>query len=214
MSIFSSRSGLALVVAALCLGGPTVHAQSGPVNYWTPGWPLGFGGDPAAGQGANSYGNFPGFDGSDARGGFSYSRTNFSNGWFVGSEGGRMGMGMTGANQAFGNMGSLNYQGVQFGYNFGRSSEMPVTFYAGVDTLKYNTGIGNTLAPFNNLSGTLGYSAHAGVEFKPASNVSLGLGFGYTQQSPRLDSNVNSLTGSGDTSARPGDSAFAIIGRP
>jgi opacity protein-like surface antigen len=214
MSILSGRSGLALVLLALCLGAGTAHAQSAPVNYWTPGWPLGFGGDPAAGQethGYASYGNFPGFDGSDARGGFAYSRTNFSNGWFVGGEGGRMGLGMTGASQAFG---SLNYQGVQFGYNFGRPSEMPVTFYAGVDTLKYNTGLGNTLAPFNNLSGTLGYSAHAGVEFKPASNVSLGLGFGYTQQSTRLDSNVNSLTGSGDTSARPGDSAFAIIGRP
>lgn len=211
MSILSGKSGLAWVLLALCLGGQTAHAQAGPVNYWTPGWPLGFGSAPAAGQGGNGYGNFPAFDGSDARGGFSYPRTNFSNGWFVGGEGGRIGLGMTGASQAFG---SLNYQGVQFGYNFGRSSEMPVTFYAGVDTLKYNTGLGNTLAPFNNLSGTAGYSAHAGVEFKPASNLSLGLGFGYTQQSTRLDSNVNSLTGSGDTSARPGDSAFAIIGRP
>lgn len=144
------------------------------MNYWTPGWPLGFGGDPAAGQGASSYGNFPGFDGSDGHGGFSYSRTNFSNGWFVGGEGGRIGLGLTGASQAFG---ALNYQGVQFGYNFGRSSEMPVTFYAGIDT-----SLGNTPAPFNNLSGTAGYSAHAGVE--PASNVSFGLGFGYTQQSP------------------------------
>jgi opacity protein-like surface antigen len=214
MSILSGKSGLALVLLALCLGGRTAHAQAAAVNYWTPGWPLGLGGDPAAGQGANSYGNFPGFDGSDARGGFSYSHTNFAPGWFVGGEGGRIGLGMTGASQAFGGIGSLNYQGVQFGYNFGNPSEMPVTFYAGVDTLKYNTGIGNTLAPFNNLSGSLGYSAHAGVEFKPAPNVSLGLGFGYTQQSTRLDSNVNSLTGSGDTSARPGDSAFAIIGRP
>jgi len=213
MSILSGRSGLALVLLALCLGTRTAHAQAAPVNYWTPGWPLGFGGDPAAGQGAAGYGNFPGFDGRDA-GGFAFSRTNFANGWFVGGEGGRAGLGMVGANQAFGNFGSLNYQGMQFGYNFGSSSEMPVTFYAGVDTLKYDTGIGNTLAPFNNLSGTLGYSAHAGVEFKPASNVTLGLGFGYTQQSTRIDSDTNSFTRSGDTSVRPGDSAFAIIGRP
>jgi opacity protein-like surface antigen len=33
------------------------------------------------------------------------------------------------------------------------------------------------------MPGTLpGYGAHAGIEFKPTSNVSLSLGFGYTQQ--------------------------------
>ncbi len=177
------------------------------MTYWTPGWPLGFGGDPAAGQNANTYGNFPGLDGGDAGGGrFSHSRYHFSNGWFVGGEGGRMGL--TGVNQAFGDTRSFEYQGVQFGYNFQAAGGLPVAFYAGVDTLKYNMGIGNALAPFDSVSGTLpGYSAHAGVEFKPTSNVSIGLGFGYTQQSTRIDSDVNSLT-------RPGDSAFAIIGRP
>jgi opacity protein-like surface antigen len=207
MSIFSTRLGLALVLAALCLGARTAHAQAAPVNYWIPGWPVGFGGNLTVGQGSNTYGNFPGFDGSDARGGgFSYMRYNFPNGWFVGGEGGGMGLSMNGINRdgAFGNIGSLYYQGVQFGYNF---QNAPLTIYAGFDTLKYNSGIGSPFAPFDTVSGTLpGYSAHAGVEFQPAPNVSLSLGFGYTQQSGRIDSDINSLT-------LPGASPFAVSGR-
>jgi opacity protein-like surface antigen len=206
MFIFSSRLGLALVLAALCLGGRTAHAQAAPVNYWIPGWPAGFGGNLTVGQGSNTYGNFPSFDGSDARGGFSSMRYNFPNGWFVGGEGGGMGLSMNGINRdgAFGNLGSLYYQGVQFGYNF---QNAPLTIYAGFDTLKYNSGIGNPFAPFDTVSGTLpGYSAHAGVEFQPAPNVSLSLGFGYTQQSGRIDSDINSLL-------LPGASPFVASGR-
>jgi opacity protein-like surface antigen len=206
MSISSSRLGLALVLAALCLGGRTAHAQAAPVNYWIPGWPAGFGGNLTAGQGSNTYGNFPSFDGSDARGGFYSMRYNFPNGWFVGGEGGGVGLSMSGINRdgAFGNLGSLYYQGVQFGYNF---QDAPLTIYAGFDTLKYNSGIGNPFAPFDTVSGTLpGYSAHAGVEFQPAPNVSLSLGFGYTQQSGRIDSDINSLL-------LPGASPFVASGR-
>ena len=188
MSVFARSCGLALVLAALCPGERTAHAQAAPVSYWIPGWPIGFGGNPV-GQGSNTYGNFPGFTGSDIRGGgFSYPRYNFSNGWFVGGEGG-VGLSMNGITQdsAFG---SLRYEGVQFGYNFRNSGGLPVTVYAGFDTLKYNTGIGNPFAPFDNVSGTLpGYSAHAGIEFQPASNLSLSLGVGVTQQS----GDVNSL---------------------
>ena len=53
------------------------------------------------------------------------------------------------------------------------------------------------------VSGTLpGYSAHAGVEFKPTSNLSLSLGVGFTQQ----PGDINSL-------ALPGASPLAIGGR-
>jgi opacity protein-like surface antigen len=187
MSMFSSRSGLALVLAAaLCLGGRTADAQSAPVTYLIPGWSVGFGGNPTAG------GSLPGFDGSDARG-----RYNFSNGWFVGGESGGTGLSMNGINQAgaFGDPRSLSYQGVQFGYNF-QNVGRPLSVYAGFDTLKYNPGIGGPFAPFDTTSGTVpGYSAHAGVEFQPTSNVSLSLGFGYTQQSGRIDSDFNSLPG-------------------
>jgi opacity protein-like surface antigen len=206
MAIFSSRLGLALVLAALCLGGRTAHAQAAPVAYWIPGWPLGFGGNLTAGQNSNTYGNFPSFDGRDARGGgFSSQRYNFANGWFVGSEGGAMGLSMNGINQdgAFGNIRSLSYQGVQFGYNF---QSAPLSVYAGFDTLKYNSGIGGPFAPFDTMSGALpGYSAHAGVEYRPTSNLSLSLGFGYTQQSGRIDSDINSLS-------PPGASPFAVSG--
>jgi opacity protein-like surface antigen len=208
MSIFAGRLGLALVLAALCLGGRGAHAQAAPVRYWIPSWPVGFGGNLTAGQSSNTYGNFPSFDGGDARGGgFANMRTNFPNGWFVGGEGGGMGLSMNGINQdaAFGNIGSLYYQGVQFGYHFQNVGGLPVTVYAGFDTLKYNAGIGGPFAPFDTMSGTLpGYSAHAGVEFQPAPNVSLSLGFGYTQQSGRIDSDINSL---------PGVSPFAVSGR-
>ena len=124
---------------------------------------------------------------------------------FVGGEGGPMGLSMSGINQggALGNIRSLDYQGVQFGYNF---QNAPVTVYAGFDTLKYNTGIGGPFAAFDSTSGTLpGYSAHAGVEFRPTSNLSLSLGFGYTQQSGRIDSDINSQL-------LPGASPLAVGG--
>jgi opacity protein-like surface antigen len=193
-----------LALAALCLGGRAAHAQAAPVTYWIPSSLFGFGGNPTDGPGANTYGNFPGFDGSGARGGgFSYMRYNFPNGWFVGNEGGRLGLSMNGINQdgAFGN---IRYEGVQFGYNF---QNAPITVYAGFDTIKYNSGIGSPFASFDSTSTTLpGYTAHAGVEFQPASNVSLSLGFGYTQQSGNLGSDINSLS-------LPGASPFAFGNR-
>ena len=74
-------------------------------------------------------------------------------------------------------------------------SKTRLSVYAGFDTLKYNSGIGSPFVPFDSTSTTLpGYRAHAGIEFQPASNVSLSLGFGYTQQSGRLDSDINSLS--------------------
>lgn len=183
--MFAERLALVFAVAALCLGGRTAHAQSAPVTYWTPGW-LGFGGNLNSGQGANEGGNFAGLGGGGA-GGFSSTRYNFPNGWFVVNE--RGGVGLSGINQA-GAFGSLQTEGVQFGYNFKSAA---VSVYAGFDTLKYNSGIGGAFSPFDSRSSTApGYGAHAGVEFKPTSNLSLSLGFGYTQQSGRLDTDTKS----------------------
>jgi opacity protein-like surface antigen len=207
MAMFSGRLIFAIMLAALCPGGRAAHAQVAPVSYWTPGWPLGFGGNGAAGESSNTYGNFPGFELRDAGGGFGYARYSFPNGWFVGSERGGVGLSMNGINQfgVFGN--SLYSEGVQFGYSLQRSSGLPVTLYAGFDTLKYNAGIGSPFAPFDSMSGTLpGYSAHAGVEFQPTSNVSLSLGFGFTQQSGRPDSDINSAV-------LPGAYQFSYGGR-
>jgi opacity protein-like surface antigen len=207
MFIVFGQRGFALVVVALCLGGPTAYAQTAPLTYWTPCWPLGFGDNSTSSQSANTYGNFPSFDGSDARGGgFSSTRYHFGNGWFVGSE--RGGMGLSGIRQdaAFGNFGALYSEGVQFGYSF-KNSGLPLTVYGGFDSLKYKPGIGGAFAPLDSMSGTLpGYSAHAGVEFQPAPNVSLSLGVGYTQQSQRIDSDINSPL-------LPGAAPFALGGR-
>ena len=182
--MFAGRSGLVLVVAALCLGGQAAYAQTAPVAYWTPGW-LGFGGNLNAGQSTNTDGNLASLDGAGA-GGFFSRRYNFANGWAVGSE--RGAMGFSGINQG-GAFGSLQTEGVQFGYNFKNS---PVSVYAGFDTLKYNPGIGAAFSPFNSASSTPGYGMHAGVEYRPTSNLSLSLGFGYTQQSGRIDTDTRS----------------------
>ena len=179
MSIFAGRLGLAIVLAALCLGGRTAHAQAAPVPYWSPGWPIGFGGTPPADQS-------------------SQTRYNFPNGMFVGSTSSGAGLNWSGVNQAgaFGNFGSLRYEGVQAGYNFGGGGGLPVTVYAGFDTLKYNSGIGGPFAPFDTKSGTLpGYRANAGIEFQPAPNLSLSFGVGYVQQSGNIDSEINALPG-------------------
>jgi opacity protein-like surface antigen len=202
MAIFISKSGFALTLAALCVGGPAACAQGAAVAYSS--WPLGFHSNLTVGQSSNIYGSF---DGGDARGGgFSYLRTHFPNGWFVGGEGGGIGLNMNGVSPA-GAFGSRYYEGVQAGYNFQTMGGLPLTVYAGFDTLKYNTGIGSPFAPFDSMSGTLpGYRAHAGVEFQPAPNVSLSLGFGYTQQPGRIDGELNSLS-------LPGASPFAPGGR-
>jgi hypothetical protein len=192
MSIFAGRTYLALGLVALCPGARTAHAQAAALTYSS--WPVGFHSNLTVGQSSNIYGSF---DGAAARtGGFSSMRTNFSNGWFVGSEAG-------GINRAGAFGSSLNYEGAQFGYNFQGLGGLPVTVYAGLGTLKYNTGIGSPFAPFDSMSGTLpGYSARAGLEFQPAPNVSLSLELGYTQQSGEL----NSLS-------LPGASSLSLGGR-
>ncbi len=193
MFVFASRLGFALVLAALCVGGRDAHAQAGPVPYWIPGWPMGFGGDPAADTGSNTYGNFPGFNFSETRG-FSSARYNFSNGLFVGSQSGSVPLGLSGVSQAgaFGNIGSLNYQSMQFGYNF-QAGGVPGSVFAGFSSLNYNANNSTSgLLAFDNMSSTSpALSAHVGVEFRPTSNLSLSVGAGFSQ-SGRVDNDLGS----------------------
>jgi hypothetical protein len=189
MAMLASRSGFALaLLAASLLGGQTIHAQTAATTYWTPGW-LGFGGNLDAGQGAETYSRVTGFSESSV-GGLLATRYNFPNGWFVGSERGGTGFSMSGVNQV-GAFGSLYSEGVQVGYNFNNA---PVTFYAGFNTLKYNSGIASSLTPLESAFTAVpgGYSAHAGVEFKPTSNFSLSLGAGVVQRSGRIDTDTTS----------------------
>ncbi len=192
MSIFSNKSlVLVLMLAALCMSGRSAHAQAAPVPYWNSNLLASFGDNLSVGQSSNTYGSFASVGGGD-----SDAPSNFSGGWFIGSEGGALGSGlsMSGVSQygAFGNFGSLHYQGTQFGYDFQKSG-LPLKFYGGVDTFKYNPG-GGAFGAFDSTSGTLpGYGAHAGVEFRPTSNLSLSFGASFSQTSSgRVDSDINS----------------------
>jgi opacity protein-like surface antigen len=191
MPIVVRSLGLALVLAALCPGGQTAHGQAAAVPYSIADWPIGFGGSLSSDENANGT-----------------SRYNFPNGWFIGGRSG-MALGMSGINQAsaFGNIGSLSYEGMKFGYDF---KNAPLTVFGGFDTMKYNVGPGasSPFAAFENTSGTLpGYSVNAGVEFRPTSNLSLSLGVGYTDMSQgRVDSDIRSPL-------LPGQTPLAIGGR-
>lgn len=188
--------GLATLLAVLCLGGATARAQVAPLQYWIPGGPFGFGG--AVVQSAGSYGNFPSSDGRDG-GGY-----DFRPGFFVGSQRGNLGLSGLSQGASAGNFSALNYDSTQFGYNTKTAGGMPVTFFAGFDTLKYGNGIGSSIAPLT--SGTApGYSAFAGVEFKPTSNLSLSFGASFTQQdSGRMDSDIRSNMLPGESPALSG----------
>jgi hypothetical protein len=197
MSIFLRSLALTFLLATLGLGARAAHAQAAAVPYWMANWPIGFGGS-LSGDAANPDG--------DARDGA--SRYNFSNGLFIGGRSGTA-FGMSGINNAtaFGNLGSLSYEGMKFGYDF---KNAPLTVFGGLDTFKYNVGPGpsSPFAAFENTSGTLpGYSVNAGVEFRPTSNLSLSLGVGYIDQSSgRVDSDIRSPL-------LPGQSPLTIGGR-
>ncbi len=151
------------------------------MQYWLPSSWFGF-------ADAGTYG----LDGSDGQG----LRANRPQGWFV--TGTRNDFAMSGFNRAaaFGNFSSLSTEGVQFGYNFKNS---PVSVFAGLDTLKYNTGLGSSasgaFAAFDRSASVPGaFSANAGIEFRPTSNLSLSFGASFTQQqsSGLVDSDINS----------------------
>ena len=196
------RLGLATALAALCLGPQVAHAQSVP--YWTSGWPSAFGSGFTAAPGSNTYTSLSGsglsgiglagLDGSTAAGGSFSSRFDLPNGWFVGSE--RGGTAQNGFGSAWSNMSSLSYEGTQMGYNF-KDAAVPVSIYAGFGTLKYNNAFAPPPLPgFDSTSSpnSPGYAAHVGVEFRPASNLSLSVGASFAQQ-PQ-DTGINSLVAS------------------
>ncbi|MBI5321622.1 MAG: hypothetical protein HZB49_19445 [Bradyrhizobium sp.] len=179
MFMFARSSAVAVALLALCMGGRTAHAQAAPVQYWLPSSSFGFGGS-LEGSGGDTQG---------------VSRTNFPNGWFIANT--QSSFAMSGFNRlgAFGNLGSLSTEGVQFGYNF---KNAPVSIYTGFDTMKFNSGPGSSasgaFAAFDRSATAPGaFSANAGIEFRPTSNLSLSLGASFSQQSQGLvDSDINS----------------------
>lgn len=185
----SFKSALPILLASVCFGAQAAQAQTAPLTYWTPGWPMGL--TDTTGQGATTYGNFPGFNFSEAGSGSAIARYNFSNGMFVGAER-SMGFGMSGIAMG-GAFGNLHYEGTQFGYNF---QNTPVTVFGSVGSLKVDSGLGTALSSSfanPNSSTVAGYTSHVGVEFHPTSNLSFSLGAGYTQQGSGLvDSDIHS----------------------
>lgn len=189
-----ARSCALAALALLCFGGEPVHAQGAPLQYWIPGGPFGLGGAPGL-----SSDNFASFNAGEAD-----WRASSVNGFFIGRQ--RADFGLSGFNQAgsFGNYSALSYDSTQFGYNMKTAGGMPVTFFAGFDTLKYGNGIGSSLAPLTS-STAPGYGGFAGVEFKPTSNLSLSFGVGYTQRdSSRMDSDIRSNMLPGESPALSG----------
>jgi hypothetical protein len=176
--IISGKSGFAIalvaILAALCLGTPVAHAQSVP--YWTT--TAGFGSALTLDPNANSVANFT-------------SRYNLDNGWFVGSERGNLGFGPGSFSPVgpWGATSSFSYEGTQAGYNF---KSVPVSIYAGLDTLKYNGPmIGSPFSALDSSSaGSVpgGYRVNAGVEFRPTSNLSLSVGASFAQQPTDMNS--------------------------
>lgn len=196
MSSLAASRALAILFSVLCLAAAPVHAQVSPLRYWIPGGPFGLGGE--TGQSPDTYGNFPSFNAGDAA-----WRTSYANGFFVGSERGNFGLSGNQAGSAT-NFSALSYDSTQFGYNTKTAGGLPVTFFAGFETLKYSGGIGSSLAPLTS-GASPGYGAFAGVEFKPTSNLSLSFGAGFTQQdSARMDSDIRSNILPGESPALGG----------
>ncbi|SFJ32948.1 hypothetical protein [Bradyrhizobium sp. cf659] len=207
MSSLAGSCGLAALFAVLCLGGAPAHAQVAPLRYWIPGGPFGFGDSAGQGsgsqgsdtQGSDAYGNFPSFSTGDAG-----ARYNAPTGFLIGGQRGNLSWSGISQFGASGNFSALSYDSSQFGYNTKTAGGLPVTFFAGFDTLKYGNGIGSSLAPLTS-GAAPGYGAFAGVEFKPTSNLSLSFGAGFTQQdSGRMDSDIRSNMLPGESPALGG----------
>lgn len=166
------------------------------MQYWLPSSWFGF-----SSAGALS------LDGNDAQG----YRANLPSGWFIGSS--RSDFGLSGFSRAaaFGNFSSVSTEGMQFGYTL---KNTPLSIYAGFDTLKYNSASAagsNAFAAFDSRAASVpgAFSANAGIEYRPTSNLSLSLGVGVTQYQSQglVDSDINSPL-------LPGQTPLAIGGRP
>ena len=180
---------VAVIVAALCLAGHASRAQVAPVQYWIPSGLFGFGSSWTDAGGAATYGNFPGFDAGAVRD--DHSRNDFRTGLFVSSTTGGIGLNGLGRAGAFSNFSALTTQSTVAGYAFKGVGDLPVTVYAGFDTLNYRPGIGSPLAPFSSdTSIAAGTSVRAGIAFQPVPNVSLSFEAGFIQQQS-VDGDIN-----------------------
>jgi len=124
------------------------------------------------------------------------SRYNFPNGWFVGGEGGGLVLSTTGFNQigAFRKFALLRRRAVRL--QLQERERAAADFPCRLRHFEIQFRHWRAFHAFDNVSGTLpGYSAHAGLEYQPAPNVSLSFDVGYTQQSGSF---ASATAGEGD----------------
>lgn len=188
MPTFSGKFSPVLTVAALCLSWSAANAQGGPVKYWVPFGPFGYGGGASEAASVETYGSFPSFDAVDAnKSGFSFRSTSAPASSLTGGLGWNSG-------GTLGSLSSLSYEGTQFGYNFKGVGNLPMTVFGGVDTLKYNPDVFSaTMSPGFTNGTTAATSFRGGVEIRPTSNLSLSFSAGFTQQqSGAADGDISS----------------------
>jgi hypothetical protein len=79
----------------------------------------------------------------------------------------------------------LTSEGAQYGYSFRGVGDLPVTLFGSVNALRANPDVFTSLVTpgFSN-GATLASSVNAGIELKPASNISLSLSAGFVQTAP------------------------------
>jgi hypothetical protein len=97
-----------------------------------------------------------------------------------------------GSSFAFGGLGGpgfaptgLTSEGAQYGYSFKGVGDLPVTLFGSVSALRTNPDVFTSLVTPGFSNGTtLATTLNAGIELKPASNISLSLSAGFVQAAP------------------------------
>jgi hypothetical protein len=169
---FSALAGLAI---AACHPALPAHAQAAPIPYLGAG-AFGFSGDVTT--------HFEGPADEDGfRKGFSFRSYSAP----ASSFGSGFGLG------AFGGTAGLATDGAQYAYNFKGIGDTPVAMFGSVNSLRTTPDVFTALVtPGFERSSTLATSVNAGIEFKPASNISLSLSAGFVQPSATTDTDLRS----------------------
>ena len=196
MRSFSAQCKIALALAVLGLGGHAAQAQVAPVQYWIPGG-LFFGSGSTDGGSAATYGDVPGFDAADTNAAALQSEaTAFRAARWPAVLGG------TGSPERARSAISAHclMRAPSSAINFKGAGGVPVTFFAGVETLNYNPDVFSALTSMSPTSTASGaYRVNAGVEFRPTSNLSLSVSAGFAQPAERVDSDIRSTLLPGET---------------
>ena len=165
---FNRLMYLGVAIAVCLLLAPAAHAQVAPVPYLDAAGAFGFAdiGD------VQDWRSAPDEDGF--RKGFTLRSFSAPVSSFSGTLGGVSQFSLSG----------LTSNGAQYGYSFKGVGDVPVTLFGGVTTLRPSTDVFTSLVnPGYERSNALSTAVNAGIEFKPASNISLSLSGTFVQPS-------------------------------